>query len=127
MGRQIFDIAPGALELFPFKNEPNLYESPKLKKHALGVVNAVDGAVKSVRDLGKLVPTLQTLGRKHVGYGVLPEHYDVVGQALLKTLGLGLGGKFTKDEEAAWTKIWGVIATTMKGDNYKKVADAPAQ
>lgn len=120
--RQIFDIAPGALQLFPFKDEPDIYESPKLKKHALGVVNAVGKAVASLRDLDTLVPLLQDLGRKHVGYGVKLEHYDVVGQALLKTLSLGLGDKFSKGVEASWTKLWGVIAVTMQGDNYKKDA-----
>ena len=43
----------------------------------------MDVAVKGLADLDKLVPVLQGLGTKHVQYGVIPEHYDVVGQALL--------------------------------------------
>jgi hypothetical protein len=46
-------------ELFSFKDEPNLEESPKLKKHAMSVMNTVDVAVKGLEDLGKLVPVLQ--------------------------------------------------------------------
>ena len=46
-------------ELFSFKDEPNLAESPKLKKHAMSVMNTVDVAVKGLADLDKLVPVLQ--------------------------------------------------------------------
>ena len=38
-------------ELFSFKDEPNLAESPKLKKHAMSVMNTVDVAVKGLADL----------------------------------------------------------------------------
>lgn len=37
---------------------------------------------------------LQELGRRHVGYGVLPRHYATVGDALLWTLKRGLGQDF---------------------------------
>ena len=46
-------------ELFSFKDEPNLAESPKFKKHAMSVMNTVDVAVKGLADLDKLVPVLQ--------------------------------------------------------------------
>lgn len=46
--------------------------------------------------------------------GVLPAHYDVVGQALLATLGAGLGDAFTPDVKQAWTTVYGVVADTMK-------------
>jgi hemoglobin-like flavoprotein len=38
----------------------------------------------------------QDLGKRHVKYGVLPAHYDVVGQALLATLESGLGAEWTE-------------------------------
>lgn len=94
-------------------------------------------AVKGLSDLDKLVPILQALGTKHVGYGVLPRvpasvrgiarcptppvcspHYDVVGQALIATLGDALGDKFTDDVKAAWVAVYGIIQKTMIGDNY---------
>ena len=46
-------------ELFSFKDEPNLAESPKLKKHAISVMNTVGVAVKGLADLASLVPVLQ--------------------------------------------------------------------
>lgn len=46
------------------------------------------------------MPALQSLGLKHVGYGVQAAHYDVVGQALIETLSVTLQRHFT--EPAAW-------------------------
>ncbi|CAK0893044.1 unnamed protein product, partial [Prorocentrum cordatum] len=122
--KQIFDIAPQALQLFAFKDEPNLYDSPKLKGHGVKVVTTVDAVVNSVRDLEALKPTLQDLGLRHVGYGVLPPHYDVVGQALLRTLKLGLKDAFTKEVEAAWTKLWAFVAKWCTAGNYPEQATA---
>merc|ERR1712127_94479 len=119
---KIFEIAPEALQLFSFRDEPNLAESPKLKKHAMSVMNTVDVAVKGLADLDKLVPVLQGLGKRHVGYGVLPAHYDVVGQALLATLEGGLGAEWNEQVKASWTAVYGIIAKTMIGDNYPEKA-----
>ena len=44
--------------------------------------------------LDELVPILTSLGTKHVGYGVVPEHYAIVGEALIATLGDALGDAF---------------------------------
>jgi hemoglobin-like flavoprotein len=57
---------------------------------------------------------VQHLGRKHTGYGVRPEHYDVVGEALLWTLGQGLGDAFTIETEEAWTAAYVLLSTVMQ-------------
>jgi hemoglobin-like flavoprotein len=44
---------------------------------------------------------------------VLPEHYNWVGQALLTTLGLGLGDKFTPEVKEAYTTVYVLVAATM--------------
>lgn len=116
--KHIFEIAPEALQLFPFKDEADLYESSALKAHGVKVVTTVGTAVGSLEQLGALVPVLQALGKKHVGYGVLPPHYDVVGKAVLMTLKAGLKDDFTAEHEAAWGKVYGIVATTMIGDHY---------
>ncbi len=70
-------------------------------------------AVRGLNDLDTLVPALQGLGRRHVDYGVTSSHYDDVGAALLGTLDAGLGEAFTPEVKAAWTEVYGVMATTM--------------
>jgi len=120
--KRIFEIAPEALALFSFRDEPDMYESPKLKAHAVNVLKTVGVAVAGLSDLDKLVPVLTELGKKHVGYGVLPAHYDVVGQALLDTLEVGLGEAWTPSVKEAWVEVYGVVKTTMIGDNYPEPA-----
>jgi methyl-accepting chemotaxis protein len=53
-----------------------------------------------------MVPTLQALGRRHIGYGVCDSHYAAVGQALLQTLAQGLGTAYTPEVDAAWRRVW---------------------
>jgi hemoglobin-like flavoprotein len=62
----------------------------------------------------QLVPVLESLGKRHAGYGVRNEHYDTVGEALLWTLERGLGTLFTPEVQAAWGSLYGLVATTMK-------------
>jgi len=111
----IFEIAPQALELFSFKDEPDLYKSEKLKKHAMGVMRAVEAAVM---DFSGMQTALKDLGAKHVPRGILPEHYDVVGQAVIKTLEQGLGDGFTDELRDTWLKLYTNVKESMIKDNY---------
>lgn len=70
--------------------------------------------VKGLKDLGPMVPAIQSLGVRHNDYGVKPEHYATVGEALLWTLGQGLGDDFTPDVEQAWTAAYTILAQTMQ-------------
>ena len=108
---KLFELDPALEPMFP----EDLTEQRKKLMATLGV------AVKGLNDLGALVPVLQRLGERHVGYGVTDAHYDTVGAALLWTLGQGLGPAFTEPVQAAWTEVYGVVATTMK-DAASKVA-----
>jgi len=71
-------------------------------------------AVRLLDDPETLLPTLRVLGARHAGYGVRPEHYDTVGQALLGTLSLGLGEAFTPSVREAWISMYGIVARTMQ-------------
>jgi len=77
--KNIFEEAPGALQLFSFKDEVPLYESRKLKAHGLAVMTHVGYAVAGLRDINALVPVLARLGAKHNGKNITPEHFDLIG------------------------------------------------
>ena len=57
---------------------------------------------------------LAGLGRRHRNYGVLDEHYDTVGSALLFSLDEALGPRFEPPTRDAWTQLYGFMASTMK-------------
>jgi hemoglobin-like flavoprotein len=44
---------------------------------------------------------------------VKPEHYPVIGEALLWSLARGLGPQWTDEVEQAWRKLYGVISQRM--------------
>ncbi len=105
----------------------SLFADPKFKKHAAGVISTVDAAVGMLGgDLTPLVGILKDLGKKHVAYGVIPAHYDVVGQALIETLATAMGEAFTPDVKRAWVEIYGIVSSTMiEGGEYDKVEPEP--
>lgn len=71
-------------------------------------------AVVSLNKLEQLRPTLRTLGARHVTYGVLEEDYDTVGSALMWTLERTLGDTYTRELEASWIEVYGMISAEMK-------------
>jgi hemoglobin-like flavoprotein len=75
-------------------------------------------AVNSLTKLEALVPTLHELADRHVQYGVKPEDYRPVGNALLCTLKEGLGDSFTPELREAWTAAFRVLANTMREHAY---------
>ncbi len=61
-----------------------------------------------------LIPALESLGRRHFGYGVRDEHYDTVGSALLDMLQSVLGDGFGARERSAWALAYSTVAGVMK-------------
>ncbi|KAJ1474763.1 globin-like protein [Baffinella frigidus] len=125
---KIFEIAPAALQLFSFKDETPLEESAGLKLHATLVMRTVGTAVAGLKDIQSLVPTLLQLAERHSDFNVLPEHFPVVGEALLWTLEKGLGFKWTPEVKVAWESVWGTIVSVMepalREANLARVSDA---
>ena len=100
---RIFTLAPEARSLF----------GDDIGLQATRTMAAVKTAVDGLGDLDLVGPFLVRLGARHVRYGVRPEHFDVVGAALLWTLEQGLGDLFTPPTRDAWIAAWDVIANAM--------------
>jgi hemoglobin-like flavoprotein len=79
-------------------------------------------AVNGLARIETLVPVIEALGRRHVGYGVRDHHYATVAEALLWTLERGLGKAFTPEVRQAWTVAYGLLASTMQGAAQAKAA-----
>ena len=71
-------------------------------------------AVSNLHQVEIIIPAVEELGKRHVGYGVQDTHYDVVGEALIWTLDKGLGEAFTPDVKEAWVETYGTLASVMK-------------
>ena len=102
--RRLFEIDPQLRRMFPVD----------MAAQHRKLAQMLTAAVKGLDHLDRLVPVVQDLGRRHVGYGVTDAHYDTVGSALLWTLEKGLGSAFTPDMKDAWATVYGLLATVMK-------------
>lgn len=100
---RIFTLAPGTRSLF----------GDDIAAQAVRTMAAVKTAVDGLGTLDEVAPFLVRLGARHVRYGVRPEHFDVVGAALLWTLEQGLGDRFSPPVREAWVAAWNVIASAM--------------
>jgi nitric oxide dioxygenase len=100
---RLFEIAPQVRAMFP----DDLSDQKKKLMAMLGF------AVAGLSHLDTLVPAVQALGRRHVGYGVTAAHYTPVGAALLWTLQQGLGEAFTPEVKDAWATAYITLSTTM--------------
>src|SRR3982074_881316 len=99
----LFRIAPETRDLFPVNME---VQRSRLLRALVHVVQMVDQP-------DDLVPFLEQLGRDHRKFGVLAQHYDAVGAALLGAIGSFAGDAWTLDVEQAWTDAYGVVAGAM--------------
>jgi hemoglobin-like flavoprotein len=128
--RQVQPLAEPAAAMFYarlFELDPSLTRLFKgdMKEQGRKVMAMIGVAVDALSRLESVVPAVRALGRRHAGYGVEERHYAVVEEALVWTLGQGLGASFTKEVENAWRAAYGVLATTMKqAANRKEEAHA---
>lgn len=105
---RLFEVAPGVKAMF----SSDMTEQRKKLMAMLAVV------INGLNDLPSVLPAASALARRHVGYGAKPEHYPVVGGALLWTLERGLGEAWTPEIAAAWTAAYGTLSGYMIAEAY---------
>ncbi|GAA3163343.1 FAD-binding oxidoreductase [Planomonospora alba] len=75
--------------------------------------HALARIVWSIDSPDGLAPFLGRLGRDHRKYGVLPEHYTVIGNALLATVKRFAAEIWTAEVEAAWSAAYAAASGMM--------------
>jgi hemoglobin-like flavoprotein len=105
---RLFEIAPQVKPLF----RGDMREQGRKLMVTLAVV------VNGLTNLPTVLPAASALAKKHVGYGVEPAHYTVVGEALLWTLEKGLGPAWTQNLAAAWTAAYTTLSGYMIAEAY---------
>jgi hemoglobin-like flavoprotein len=128
--RQVAPIAETAAQLFYarlFELDPDLELLFKgnLSEQGRKLMQMLGLAVNGLNRMDQLLPVVRSLGTRHVSYGVRDKDYDTVGQALLWTLGKGLGEAFTPDVEAAWSNIYSTLASAMQSGSETPAEAVP--
>lgn len=121
--RRLFELRPNYRDLFP---EDMAGQKRKLVTMLAFIVNALDYDDSQWSDRisedEDLFLVLLAMGRRHRElYHIPDESYGPVAEALLWTLGHGLGQAFTPYVKEAWTNAYGAIAMTMKMAGFSDV------
>jgi hemoglobin-like flavoprotein len=105
---RLFEIAPSVKSMFPA-------DMTEQRKKLMMMLAAVVGGLGN---LESILPAASALATRHVSYGAKPEHYPVVGSALLWTLEKGLGDGWTPEVAEAWTAAYGTLSGYMISQAY---------
>ena len=100
----LFSNAPEVRDLFPVNME---VQRSRLLRALVHVVQMVDQP-------DDLVPFLQQLGRDHRKFGVLSQHYEALGNALISAIAAFSGERWTSDVERAWVNAYATVANAMQ-------------
>lgn len=100
---KLFLDNPSFRRMFP-KNMDEQY------RKLIDMLSVIVGRLDNPNDM---LNDIAAMARRHVHYGVKPEHYDQVGKALLWTLENGLGKDWNGELKQAWSSCYNMIATTM--------------
>ncbi len=100
---RLFELDPALRPLF----------QGDIKEQGRKLIQMLHTVVDSLDQMDTMLPEVEAMARRHVIYGVQPQHYDTVGAALLWTLEQGLGNGFTAEVRAAWTQVYTLLAGAM--------------
>jgi methyl-accepting chemotaxis protein len=82
--------------------------------HSAYMIQMLDTALNMLGpDIELLSEIMHELGVKHVRYGVKPEMFPVMGEALFLTLENVLGSDFDTVTRAAWKETYGELSQDM--------------
>lgn len=101
---RLFEVAPSVRSLF----------KDDLRAQQQKLMTALVQILQWVDKPDELTRYLTGMGARHVGYGAKPEHYGVVGDALLWTFERVLGPDYTPEVRSAWTEAYGAVAQLMQ-------------
>mmetsp|Transcript_6563 Transcript_6563/g.13078 ORF Transcript_6563/g.13078 Transcript_6563/m.13078 type:complete len:158 (+) Transcript_6563:160-633(+) len=117
--KRVFHESPPAKTLFGFPihadvTSPEILNSKRFKMHATYMIQMLDTALNMLGpDIELLTEILIELGEKHVRYGVKPEMFPVMGDALVHTLNECLGDDFPDEIREAWKETYIEISSDM--------------
>ena len=101
--RNLFALAPQTRVLFA--TEPDVM-AVKFSAELAAIVEAITS-------YETFAPRVRELAVRHVTYGVQPQHYRAVGQALIRALAAHLGEAWDDDLEAAWRRAYNLVSELM--------------
>jgi methyl-accepting chemotaxis protein len=99
-----------------FPETKPLFASVNMERQEKSLMATLGAVVNGLAAEEDVSPAVKALGKRHQGYGVLPDHFDAVGQSLLATLREFLDTSWTAEHETSWGEAYVTLATLMKSE-----------
>ncbi|MGE0596436.1 MAG: globin domain-containing protein [Hyphomonadaceae bacterium] len=109
---ELFAIDPTLRRLF----------SGDMVRQGAALMGSLDYVVEGVSAFESIAPALRALAQRHAGYGVEPQHYPLVGTALMRTFRHELGAEFGAEAREAWSAAYRMISETMIAAAYGPIS-----
>lgn len=116
---QIRDRSPEFTDYFYstlFKDYPQvqpLFANTHMHEQGKKLFASLVLVVDNLTQPDALAGPLKGLGTRHVQYGILPEHYPMVGSSLLKSLAFILQDEWSPTLEQAWSEAYAAVTEIM--------------
>ncbi|KAL5722629.1 Anaerobic nitrite reductase hb2 [Ranunculus cassubicifolius] len=122
----ILEIAPAVKGMYSFlKDNDEIPENnPKLKAHSIKVFKLTCEASVSLREKGRVdLPesTLKYLGVVHVRKNVVDPQFEVIKEALVRTVKGAMGDKWSDEMGAAWGEAYEHLAAAIKKEMKEEI------
>jgi len=102
--RRLFELDPGLKVLFK-------QDMKEQGKKFMDMMDLVVGGLHRFEE--DVVPIVRALGERHFTYGVKPEHYQTLKQALFGALEDALADDFAGETKQAWAATYDLLAKAM--------------
>jgi len=102
--RRLFEIDPALRPMF----------KSDIEVQAAKLLDMLGVLISHLERTALLEAELRLMGQRHAGYGVQPEHYATVGQALLDMLQETLQNDFKPVVREAWIALYGAVSASMQ-------------
>lgn len=99
----LFELDPTLKSMFKTKTDEQSKKLVTMLSYVISKLNVLD----------EIMPQIEGLAQRHTKYGVSPEHYQVVGQALIQMLEYKLGNKWNEEIKAAWLEVYTILSGAM--------------
>lgn len=101
--QELFTLDPSTRRLF----------RGNIEEQGQKLIAALRFIVDTLETPQAIMPMLESLGRRHVVYGVREDDYKTVGLALIKMLRQVLGNQASAEVEQAWMKAYTHVSAIM--------------
>lgn len=103
--KKLFELQPDIERLF----------GDDIRKQGETLMSMISMAVEMLDHPDSMAAAMSSLGERHAGYGVRPQHFTPFKESLMWGLERVLGDTFTDDLRAAWSELFDMMARMMHG------------